>query len=159
MVFPRSKTGPAILASLQISYKSDQRARNYVWNWKNSEFVNNQKWSKLKIITSWDRNFVHPQFLEEKTWATRSYGKRLGLPLNYSRTQRTLSHHTHKCGYKHLYGAKLAFFIFCYLLLNFLKCLFYDTLRGHYRSNTVHSTRLEPINNHHCLCQQKQILP
>ena len=47
----------------QICYKSHQTARNNVWNWNNLEFVKTQKWSKLKIFTSWDRNFVHlPNF-------------------------------------------------------------------------------------------------
>ena len=60
------------------------------------------------------------RFLEGKNRATRGYGLRLGLPLNYSWTQRTLLHQTHKCGYLHLYGAKLAFFDMLFIV-KFLK--------------------------------------
>ena len=42
IVFPRSKTGPSMLAPLQISYESHQIARNNVWNWKNLKFVKTQ---------------------------------------------------------------------------------------------------------------------
>ena len=66
---------------------------------KNLEIVKTQKWSKLKIFTSWDRKSVHPPFLEGKTRGTRGYGRQLGLPPNCSGTQRTLMHQTHKCGY------------------------------------------------------------
>ena len=51
MMFPRSKTGPAMLAPLQINKKSQQTARNIVWNWYNLEFV------KTKKMVKW--NFFH----------------------------------------------------------------------------------------------------
>ena len=59
--------------------------------------------------------------LESKTRATRGYGTRLGLPLNYSWSQRTVLHQTHKCGYYYLYGAKLAFFDFLLFIVKILK--------------------------------------
>ena len=49
-----------MLAPLQFSNRSHQTARNNVGNRKNLDFVKTQKWSKLKVFTSWDRNFVHP---------------------------------------------------------------------------------------------------
>ena len=52
-----------------------------------------------KILQVGTENLYTPPFLEGKTLATRGYGTRLGLPLNYSWTQRTLLHQTHKCGY------------------------------------------------------------
>ena len=113
-----------MLAPLQMSYKSHQTARNNVWNWKNLEFVKSQKWSKLKNFTSWDRKSVHPlRFWEGKTRATRGYGRRLGFPLSYSWTQGTLLRQTQKCGYYHLYGAKLAFFDILLFIVKFLKLL------------------------------------
>ena len=121
-MFPRSKTGPGMLAPLQISYKSHQIARNNVWNWKNLEFVKTQKWSKLKTFTSWDQKSVHPRFLEGKTWAIRGYATRLGLPLSYPWTQRKLLHQTYKCGYWHLFGAKLAFMAFICFYFGFYRC-------------------------------------
>ena len=48
------------MAQLQISYNSHQSARRNVLNLKKLEVVKTQKLSKLKVFTSWDRNFVHP---------------------------------------------------------------------------------------------------
>ena len=59
-VFPRSKTGLAMLAPLQVSCKNHQTARSNLWNRKNFEFVKTQKWSKMKIFTSCVWKFVHP---------------------------------------------------------------------------------------------------
>ena len=85
--------GGGELAPLQISNKS-LRARNDFLNWKGLESVKTQKWSKLKIITSWDRNFVHsppPRIFERKTWATRSYDTRLGFLLLKSLSRTDIS--------------------------------------------------------------------
>ena len=62
-----------------------------------------------------------PRFLEGKTRATRGYGPRLVLPLNYSWTQQKFLHQTHKCGYKHLYDAKFAFFDILLVIVKFLQ--------------------------------------
>ena len=53
----------------------------------------------VKILQVGTENLYTPRFWEGKTRATRGYGRRLGLPLSYSWTQRTLFHQTHKCGY------------------------------------------------------------
>ena len=85
---------------------------------QNSEMVKTEKIYKLgpKICT-----LPPPRFWERKTRATPGYGRQLGLPLSYSRTQRTLLHQTHKCGYKHLYCAKLASFDILLFIVKFLK--------------------------------------
>ena len=49
-----------LLTPLHNSYRSHQAARNNAWNWKKLKFVKTQKWSKLKILTSWDRKSVQP---------------------------------------------------------------------------------------------------
>ena len=86
---------------------------------QNSKMLKTEKFYKLgpKMCTT-----PHPRFLEGKTRATRRYSTRLGLPLNYSWTQRTLLHQTHNCGYCTYMVQNWHFSIFCHLLLNFLSC-------------------------------------
>ena len=77
----------------------------------------------MKNFTSWDRKSVHPppDFGKPKPEQPEVMADGFGLPLSYSWTQRTLLHQTHKCGYQHLYGAKLAFFDILSFIAKFLK--------------------------------------
>ena len=63
---------------------------------------------KTKNFYNLGQIFVHPRFLEGKTWAIQGCGTRLGLPLSYSWIQKTLSHQAHNFGYYQLYAAELA---------------------------------------------------
>ena len=94
---PRT-TGPEVLAPLQISYKSHQTARKKFSNWKNLAFVKTQKWSKLKIFTSWDQKFVHPPIFGRENRSNPRLLHMVRLPPSYSSTPQTLLHQTHKCG-------------------------------------------------------------
>ena len=108
MVFPKLKTGPPlqisyfkseVLAPLQISYKAIRKQEITIETektWNLSKLKNGQKRKFLQVGTE---NQYTPRFLEGKIPATRGYGTRVGLPLSYSWTQRTLLHQTHKCGY------------------------------------------------------------
>ena len=83
-------------------FKSSTKAirKQKITEKKTLEFFKTQKWSKLKIFTSWDWSYIQPpRLLEGKTWSTWSYGTQLRLALSYSWTLQTLLHQTHICGY------------------------------------------------------------
>ena len=121
---------------------------------KNLEFVKTQKWSKLnffyklgpEICTAVD--FWEGKLEQPEVRATQG--------LSYSRTKRTLTHQTLKCGYWHLNGGKVAFFDILFFNVKYLLLSVYENHGDQYMSNIVRSRQLKLRNIHPCLFQKSK---